>query len=91
MIKIEIDKKTGSPAVVMAGGNVKEMLLELSVAVRAIHQQMEQVDPMGAMLFKKAVQIGFAKEDGPVWGLNIPAKGFGMIMPGRGRERDDEA
>lgn len=73
------------------GGTLAEMLMELGVTVKSIHQQMERTDPIAAALFKAAVVSGFSDENGPVWGHQLRMEGIGMVMPGRnGGGRDDK-
>ena len=89
---LEIKIKRGEPAVITAGGGtLTEMLVELNTVVKAIHQQMEQTEPVAAALFKAALMSGFSDENGPIWGSRLQMEGIGMVMPGRnGGGRDDK-
>ena len=72
---------------VEARGNLVETVTDLSVTINGIHAQMHQMDPVAAEAFKRAVQMGVAREDGPVWGgEKLRFTGIGFTMPGPRKE-----
>lgn len=69
---------------VEARGNLKEILADLSITIKAIHAQFQNMDPVTAHVFKKAITAGIVEEDGPVWGgmpLEFVGMGFSVSGP----------
>ena len=72
---------------IMARGDLKEILADLSIAIKGIHAQMENVDPVAAEIFKRALTLGVTQEDGPVWGGSpVSFVGMGFSVPGPGKD-----
>lgn len=68
-------------------GDLKGILTDLSITIKAIHAQMRSTAPAAAEAFKRALQMGMAQEDGPVWGGGeLRFTGIGFVTPGPRKE-----
>ena len=85
MLKVSI--RAGGPDMVMAQGDLKEILADLSITIKGIRAQMKNVDHVVAEIFKRALKLGVTQEDGPVWGgTPVSFVGVGFSVPGPGKD-----
>lgn len=80
---LEVSLRAGDRDVVVALGNLEEILADLTVTIKAIHAQMANVEPAAAELFKETLKVAISDENGLVWG-NPPLRftGMGFSVPG---------
>lgn len=81
MLKVSV--RAGGQDMIMASGNLAEMLTDLSITIKAIYEQMKNMNPVAAEAFKAALKMGVAMEDSPVWGAAAATiVGMGFSVPG---------
>lgn len=67
---------------IAAGGDLKEILADLSITIKCIHAQLNNQAPIAAAAFKEALKMGAAMEDGLIWGGKVPEfVGMGFSSP----------
>ena len=80
---LKVNLRAGGPDMVEARGNLKEILTDLSITIKAIHAQFQNMDPVTAHVFKEALKAVVAAENGPVWGgMPLEFVGMGFSVPG---------
>lgn len=84
---LKVNLRAGGPDMVVAQGDLKEILTDLSLTIKGIYVQMKNTEPAAAEIFKGALKLGITQEDGPVWGgPPVSFVGMGFSVPGPGRD-----
>lgn len=87
MLKIEINCKPGIHSV-QAGGDVENVMLELCMAINAIHTQIRRSNEKAAESFRRAMMGALGSTDSPVWTHAAPGGGIVIVVP-NGKEKGD--
>ena len=88
MLKIEINCKPDIHSV-QANGDMEDIILDLCMAINAIHTQIKRSNEIAAESFRRNMMGLLGSAYSPVWTREAPGGGLVIVVPD-GKEKDEK-